>query len=49
MFLTSPLILLSPKIYELLLRTTVDLAGFEKINKLLKAPYCAFPFSKNDF
>ena len=49
LFLISPLILLSPKIYELLLRTTVDMAGFEKINKLLKAPYCAFPFNKNDF
>ena len=36
-------------IYELLLRTTVDMAGFEKINKILKAPYSTFPFNKNDF
>ena len=43
LFLISPLILISPKLFESLLRINIDLAGFEKVSKLLKKQPREFP------
>ena len=43
LFLISPLCLISPKLFESLLRINIDLSGFEKVSKLLKKEPFEFP------
>ncbi len=48
-FLISPLNLISPKWFESLLRINSDLAGFEKVSKLMRKKPFEFPGEKNIF
>ena len=48
-FLVSPLNLISPKWFESLLRINSDLAGFEKVSKLMKKQPFEFPGFKKYF
>jgi len=45
-FLATPLLLLSPKTYEALLRMAVDLSGFTPVHKILGCDPEHFPINK---
>ena len=48
-FLASPLILISPKLFEAVLRVNSDLSGFQPAHELLNEKPIAFPARDTDF
>ena len=48
-FCASPLMLISPKLFEAVLRINSDLSGFQPAHELLNEKPIAFPASETDF